>query len=301
VEPDDPPGQRPFRDDLGKNVVAPMTDEVTAEPTASLEGDGPEPREAMPGYNTGVSEAHRRDDLRIVVIGAGPGGLCMGVKLKEAGFENFTILERSVGVGGTWRRNTYPGAACDVPSALYSFSFEIKADWSRPYAPQPDILAYMEHLAESYGLLPHCRFGVEVRRAVWDEPRATWTVELATGETIVADIVVSALGMFNDLVWPDIEGLESFAGTTFHSAEWNWDHDLAGERVAVIGSAASAVQLVPEIVKQAERVHLFQRSANWVLPKPDTPYTADELESFRADPTPILALATSCSGRWTRG
>ena len=225
-----------------------------------------------------------RRELRIAIMGAGPGGLCMGIRLKGAGFERFEILEKASGVGGTWYHNRYPGCACDVPSHLYSFSFEIKRDWSRPYAPQPETLAYLEHCAEKYGLLPHCRFGDAVRRARWDEAAAGWTLELASGRTLGANVVVSAIGMFNEIAVPDIPGLDSFAGTRFHSARWNWDHDLAGEAVGVIGSAASAVQLVPEIVKQAGRVHLFQRTANWVAPKEDTPYTEKQLERFRSDP-----------------
>jgi cation diffusion facilitator CzcD-associated flavoprotein CzcO len=222
--------------------------------------------------------------LRIAIIGAGPGGLCTGIRLKGAGLERFDILEKADGVGGTWYHNRYPGCACDVPSHLYSFSFEPKLDWSRPYAPQPEILAYLEHCAEKYGLLPHCRFGDAVKRARWDEAAAEWTLELASGRTTSADVVVSAIGMFNDIHVPDVPGLDSFAGTCFHSARWDWDHDLAGETVGVIGSAASAVQLVPEIVKQAEQVYLFQRSANWVAPKEDDPYTKEQLERFRSDP-----------------
>jgi cation diffusion facilitator CzcD-associated flavoprotein CzcO len=222
--------------------------------------------------------------LRIAIIGAGPGGLCMGIRLKGAGFERFEILEQAGGVGGTWYHNRYPGCACDVPSHLYSFSFEIKRDWSRPYAPQPEILAYLEHCAEKYGLLPHCRFGDAVRRAHWDESAAHWTLELASGRTLRASVVVSAVGMFNEIAIPDIPGLDSFAGTSFHSARWRRDHAVSGETVAVIGSAASAVQLVPEIAKQAGRVFLFQRSANWVGPKQDDPYTAEQLAHFRDDP-----------------
>ncbi|MCU1393096.1 MAG: NAD(P)/FAD-dependent oxidoreductase [Ilumatobacteraceae bacterium] len=237
-----------------------------------------------------VSTSTQRRPRRIVIIGAGPGGLCMGIKLREAGFDDFVILERSDGVGGTWRRNTYPGAACDVQSALYSFSFAFKADWSRPYATQPEILAYMEDLAERYDLLRSCRFGTEVTGAVWDEATSQWTVRVADDEPIVADVVVSALGMFNELADPGIEGLDTFAGTTFHSANWDWDHDLAGERVAVIGSAASAVQFVPVIADQVGRLDVYQRTANWILPKADTPYTDEELESFRNDPTPMLQL-----------
>jgi cation diffusion facilitator CzcD-associated flavoprotein CzcO len=231
-----------------------------------------------------------RRELRIAIIGAGPGGLCMGIRLKGAGFERFEILEKAAGVGGTWYHNRYPGCACDIPSHLYSFSFEIKRDWSRPYAPQPEILAYLEQCAEKYGLLPHCRFGDAVRRARWDEAAARWMLELVSGRMVTADVVVSAIGMFNDVAVPDLPGLGSFAGTLFHSARWNRDHDLAGEIVGVIGSAASAVQLVPEIVKQARRVHLFQRSANWVLPKQDDPYTGRQLERFRSDPAAALAV-----------
>jgi cation diffusion facilitator CzcD-associated flavoprotein CzcO len=231
-----------------------------------------------------------RTPLRIAIIGAGPGGLCMGIRLKGAGFESFEILEKSDGVGGTWYHNRYPGCACDIPSHLYSFSFANKPDWSRPYAPQPEILAYLEDCAEQYGLLPHCRFGDAVRRARWDETAARWTLDLASGRTVVAEVVVSAIGMFNEIAVPDIPGLDSFAGTRFHSARWNWKHDLAGEAVGVIGSAASAVQLVPAIVKQAGHVHLFQRTANWVTPKLDEPYTEKQLERFRSDPALALAV-----------
>ena len=225
-----------------------------------------------------------RRELRIAIIGAGPGGLCMGIRLEGAGFERFEILEKAGGVGGTWYHNRYPGCACDIPAHLYSFSFEIKRDWSRPYAPQPEILAYLEHCAAKYGLLPHCRFGDAVQRARWDETAAEWKLELASGRTTVADVVVSAVGMFNEIAVPGIAGLDAFDGTVFHSARWNAEHDLTGERVGVIGSAASAVQLVPEIVKQASRVHLFQRTANWIAPKQDDPYSEQQLERFRTDP-----------------
>ena len=233
---------------------------------------------------------NRPRDLRIAIIGAGPGGICMALKLREAGFDDFVLLEKTSAVGGTWNLNRYPGCACDVPTHLYSFSFEIKRDWPRPYAPQPEILAYLDHIAEKYGVLPHCRFDDAVQRATWNESEASWTLELESGDSVIADVVVSAVGMFNDLAWPDIDGLDVFAGTVFHSSRWNWDHDLSGESVGVIGSAASAVQFVPEIVKEAGQVHLFQRTANWVLPKLDDPYTEEELEQFRSDPGAVLAI-----------
>ena len=197
--------------------------------------------------------------------------------------------------GGRRRRHLVPqplsrAAPCDIPSHLYSFSFEIKRDWTRPYATQPEIRPYFDHCAEKYGLLPHCRFHSGVSSARWDEERARWSLGLDSGEVVEADVVVSAVGMFNDLSWPEIEGLDSFAGKSFHSARWDWDHDLSGETVGVIGSAASAVQFVPEIVKSAGRVHLFQRTANWVLPKEDDPYTKAEMERFRTDPAASLKL-----------
>ena len=232
----------------------------------------------------------RLRNLRIAIIGAGPGGLCMAIRLKEAGFDNFVLLEQGDGVGGTWYHNRYPGCACDLPSYLYSFSFEIKRDWTRPYAPQPEILEYMEQLAQKYDLLPHCRFGSSVRSTKWNDRQSRWTLALESGEALEADIVVSAIGMFNELVMPDIEGLDSFAGKRFHSARWDWDHDLTGKTVGVIGSAASAVQFVPEIVKEAGQVHLFQRTANWVMPKEDTPYTEEELERFRTDPNLAISV-----------
>ncbi len=228
--------------------------------------------------------------LRVAIIGAGPGGLCMGIRLKGAGFERFEILEKAGGVGGTWYHNRYPGCSCDIPSQLYSFSFELKPDWSRPYGSQPEILAYLEHCAAKYGLLPHCRFGDAVRQARWDDAAARWTLALASGRTVEAEVVVSAVGMFNEIILPDIPGRDSFAGTAFHSARWRPEHDLTRKAVGVIGSAASAIQLVPEIVKQAGRVYLFQRTANWVIPKQDEPFTEEQIERFRRDPALVAAV-----------
>jgi cation diffusion facilitator CzcD-associated flavoprotein CzcO len=214
----------------------------------------------------------------------------MGIRLRQSGFEDFVILEKAGGVGGTWYHNRYPGCECDVPSHLYSYSFDLKADWSKPYARQPEILEYVRSCADRYGVTPHCRFDAEVTRARWDDERSDWTLELASGEAVRADVVVSAIGMFNDLVYPDIEGLEDFEGTSFHSARWDWEHDLAGQTIGVIGSAASAVQLVPEIIREARQVHLFQRTANWVLPKKDDPFSEEQLEHLRAHPEAVRAI-----------
>jgi cation diffusion facilitator CzcD-associated flavoprotein CzcO len=230
-----------------------------------------------------------RRPLRIAIIGAGPGGLCMAIRLKEAGFEDFILFEKSGEVGGTWNHNRYPGCACDIQSELYSFSFDVNTSWSRPYAPQPEILAYLRGVAERHGVLPACRFQTEVVGAEWSDAKSEWTLRLGDGGTHAADVVVSALGMFNDLAYPEIEGLDLFAGTTFHTAKWNWGHDLAGRRVAVIGSAASAIQLIPEVVKTAGHVDYYQRTANWVLPKDDTPYSEETLRQRAADPSLVVA------------
>jgi cation diffusion facilitator CzcD-associated flavoprotein CzcO len=232
-----------------------------------------------------MSNAGRR---RVAVIGAGPGGICMSIKLRDAGIDDFVMFEKAPGIGGTWWHNTYPGAACDVPSALYSFSFEIKRDWSRPYATQREIRAYFEQIVEKYDLARHIRLGTGITSARWDEATTTWTLTTEHGEEHVADVVVSAIGMFNDLHVPDIEGLDDFDGTTFHSARWDHGHDLRGERVAVIGSAASAVQFVPEIAPLVEQLYVYQRTPNWVLPKIDDPYTPEELERLRTDPQAML-------------
>jgi cyclohexanone monooxygenase len=227
---------------------------------------------------------------RVAVIGAGPGGLCMSKRLLDEGFDDFVVLERADDVGGTWNRNRYPGCECDIQSALYSFSFDVKSDWSKPYGTQPEILAYMGSVADKYSIRPRLRLGEGVKRARWDDARATWSLFTDHDDRVEADVVVSAIGMFNETFWPTIEGCETFQGAKWHSAEWNWDHDLSDDRIAVIGSAASAVQLVPELVRVARRVHLFQRTANWVLPKIDEPYTPEQLEGFRSDPAPLLAI-----------
>jgi cation diffusion facilitator CzcD-associated flavoprotein CzcO len=224
-----------------------------------------------------------RRTRRVVIMGAGPGGMCTAIKLKAAGIDDFVILERGSGVGGTWYNNTYPGLECDVRSHLYSFSFEPKKDWTRPYPSQPEILEYLQGVASRYGLLPHLQFETEVRSAHWDEATSTWELSTSQGR-FCADVVVSAIGMFNIIKWPDIRGLEDFRGTLFHSARWNHQHDLSGEAVAVIGSAASAVQLAPEIAKVVAQLYLFQRSASWVLPKANAPFTREEIRRFVDDP-----------------
>jgi len=197
----------------------------------------------------------------------------MGMQLKRAGIDDFVILEKGGTLGGTWRDNTYPGASCDAPSFLYSFSFAQKTDWSRRFAWQSELLAYSVECAVSSGLLPHCRFDAEVVAARFDESRSLWRVELAGGEAVEAQFLVTGMGQLHRPATPAIPGRESFRGAQFHSARWDHSVDLAGRRIAVIGNAASAVQFVPQIAPLASRLTIFQRSANWLLPRKDRLYS----------------------------
>ena len=215
----------------------------------------------------------------IVIIGAGIGGIGAAIKLREAGFHDLSIVEKSHDFGGTWLDNTYPGAACDVPAHLYTLSFEPNPDWTETFAGQPEILAHLQATAAKHELADITRFGCEIAAAVWDHEATEWTLTTTEGDEIRADVVVSGLGQLNRPSVPPIPGLSDFAGTTFHSARWNHDHDLAGRRVAVIGTGASAVQFVPEIAPEVAHLDLYQRSANWVMPRENPPI--DEKRRWR--------------------
>ena len=231
-----------------------------------------------------MNESVRSTTPSVIIIGTGFGGLCMAIQLRNAGIETFTLLEEASGVGGTWRDNTYPGAACDVQSHLYSFSFEPKHDWSRKFGLQPEILGYMQHCVEKYDLAAHIRFNKEVASAAFNEATNTWTVTTTDGESLTADVIVTATGQLNQPARPHIPGLDTFAGTTFHSARWDHSHDLNGKNVGVIGTGASAIQFVPEIVPRVRALSLFQRSAAWVLPKPDRAFYQWEQALFQKVP-----------------
>ncbi len=220
----------------------------------------------------------------IAILGAGVSGLCMGIQLKRAGIESFTIYEKSDRVGGTWLDNAYPGCACDVPSHLYCFSFEPNPGWSRVFSPQAEIQEYLQRCAEKYGLLRHIRFGVEVAAARFDEGERVWRVRTAAGEEIDAQVLVSGTGQLNRPHIPDVPGQSGFEGTQFHSARWDATHRFEGENVAVIGNGASAIQLVPQIAPEVKQLTIFQRSANWIIPRMDRAYTAAEQERFRRFP-----------------
>ncbi|HCX67879.1 MAG TPA: 4-hydroxyacetophenone monooxygenase, partial [Rhodobiaceae bacterium] len=187
----------------------------------------------------------KKRPLSVAILGAGAAGLCTAIKLRAAGIEDFTIFEKAASVGGTWRDNTYPGAGCDVPSMLYSYSFEPKPDWSRKFAPQPEIVAYFETVARKYRLLPNIRFNTEIVEAHFDEEEDLWRIRSASGEEFTANVLISGVGQLNRPTNPKIEGLNDFKGIAFHSARWNHDADLAGKRVGVIGNGASAIQFVP--------------------------------------------------------
>jgi cyclohexanone monooxygenase len=214
-------------------------------------------------------------DFEVVVIGSGFSGLCMGIKLKQAGIVRFAILEKDAVFGGTWRVNHYPGAACDVPSHLYSFSFAQNAGWSRKFPSQAELLAYTERVAHDFGLLPHIQLDSALQSARFDEAQGWWRLRTLRGE-ITARSLVLAAGALSRPAPPVLPGLDRFQGKVFHSAQWDHGYSLAGKRVAVIGTGASAIQFVPEIAPQVAQLDLYQRTAPWILPRPDRAITRGE-------------------------
>ena len=222
--------------------------------------------------------------LRVLIIGAGFAGVGLAIQLRKRGIDDFLVLEKAASVGGTWRDNHYPGAACDVPSHLYSYSFEPKTDWSRKFAPQAEIVAYIQHCVDKHQLAGKIRCNTEVESAEFEQASGLWRVIGKDGEHYLAQALVSACGQLNQPAYPRIPGLESFAGEAFHSARWNHAYDLAGKRVAVIGTGASAIQFVPEIVPKVQHLTLFQRSAAYVISKPDRAYKRWELALLRRWP-----------------
>lgn len=208
-------------------------------------------------------------DFETVIVGTGFAGLCMAIRLLKAGRNGFVLLEKAQTVGGTWRENTYPGCACDIPAQLYSLSFETGWDWTRAYPNQAEILAYLSHCTDKYGLRPRIRFGVELVEAVFDESATLWRLRMRDGVRMTCRILVSAMGPLTKPAYPALTGLDGFEGARFHSAEWDHSFDLAGKRAAVIGTGASAIQFVPRIASKLAALHLFQRTPPWILPKAD--------------------------------
>ncbi len=238
---------------------------------SSATGPQPLPQQALP---------HQVDHL---IVGAGFAGLCAAIKLDEDGERDFVVIERGADVGGTWRDNTYPGAACDVPSQLYSYSFAPNPDWSMSFSPQPEIQAYIQRVAAQSGTLDRFRFETSFDDAHWDEASQRWMVRTSGGD-YAARFLISGAGGLSEPRLPDIDGIEGFAGELFHSAQWDHDVDLTGKRVAVIGTGASAIQIVPEVQQQAAHLDVYQRTAPWVIPRNDRKYSRLEKAALRHVP-----------------
>jgi cation diffusion facilitator CzcD-associated flavoprotein CzcO len=229
-------------------------------------------------------------DLDVVIIGAGFSGLGMAIALQAQGGRSFVVLEKGAGVGGTWRENTYPGCACDVPSHLYSYSFEPNPHWSRMFATQPEILAYLESCADRHGVRDRIRLNTAVTGLTWQPDAARWRVETADGRALTARVVVAGAGGLHVPAFPEAPGVDTFSGPAFHTAQWRSDVDLTGKRVAVVGTGASAIQVVPEIAKVAGRLTVFQRSPPWIMPKADRTMQSWEKRLFSALPGTQEAL-----------
>jgi cation diffusion facilitator CzcD-associated flavoprotein CzcO len=230
-----------------------------------------------------------------LIVGAGFAGLCAAIQLDKAGESDFVVIEKDSDVGGTWHINTYPGAECDVPSQLYSYSFALNPDWSKVYSPQQEIWEYTKKVAEEAGVLDRCLLNTAVLEARWDDDTQRWLVETSNG-TYAARTMISGSGGLSEPQMPDIDGIDSFAGEVFHSARWNHDVDLTGKRIAVIGTGASAIQLVPELQKIAGRVDVYQRTPNWVIPRNERRFTGVEKAIFRNVPGAQRALRAAVYG-----
>ena len=230
-----------------------------------------------------ATAAQASECLDVLVIGAGFAGIGMGFELKRAG-HRFVILEQAEEIGGTWRDNTYPGCACDTESHHYSYSFAPNPDWTRRFAPQPEILAYLKKVAADFGLLEHIRLGEATERLSYDAEKGLWSAQTSGGRRFEARFVAAAVGQLNHPSEPVISGLDSFSGAHFHSAKWDHEYDFRGKKVAVIGSGASAIQLIPPLAEAAARLTVFQRSPNWIVPKNDREFSKLEKHLFRRLP-----------------
>jgi cation diffusion facilitator CzcD-associated flavoprotein CzcO len=231
-----------------------------------------------------LSNGAPADVLDVLIVGAGFSGLGMAIKLLQAGTTSFLVIEKADDIGGTWYANRYPGCACDIPSHLYSFSFERNPDWSRMFSPREEIQNYLKSCSQRYGLESYIRTNTAMREAIWDEPGSLWRVSTADGSTLRARVLVSAVGGLHVPKYPEIKGLDKFAGPKFHSSEWQASVELEGKRIAVIGTGASAIQFVPEIAPHAGRLSVFQRTPPWVVPKSDFAISERWKKSFRRLP-----------------
>jgi cation diffusion facilitator CzcD-associated flavoprotein CzcO len=237
-----------------------------------------------------------KPDHEVVIVGAGFGGIGAAIQFKRLGIHDLLILEREDDLGGTWHVNHYPGLAVDIPSMTYSYSFEPNPYWSRLFAPGAELKQYADHVADKYELRRSMRFNAVVEGATWDEDRQLWVVSLAGGETVTARYLVTATGFLSQPHRPDIPGIDDFAGTVIHTAAWDDGHDLAGERVAVIGTGATAVQLIPEIARQVGELTVYQRTPIWVVPKTDAAIPPRVQRMFARLPATQRALRLLNSG-----
>jgi len=220
----------------------------------------------------------------VLIVGAGFSGLGMAIKLKQAGMDSFLVIEKGTDIGGTWHENRYPGCACDIPSHLYSFSFDLNPAWTRMYSGQQEIWQYLKSCASRYAIVPHIRLRTRLREAVWDEAKSLWHVLAGDGLAVDARVLVSGIGALHVPSFPNLPGLASFLGPAFHSAEWNPDVPLEGKNIAVIGTGASSIQIVPQIAPMAGKLYLFQRTPAWIVPRPDFAFTEKWKNRFQRIP-----------------
>ncbi len=237
--------------------------------------------------------------LRFAIIGAGMAGVLAAIKLREAGLDDFTIYEKADRLGGTWRENTYPGIACDVPSHLYCYSFALNPDWSRPYSPGAEIETYFERVAREHDVTPRIRFGAEVLTCEWRGGR--WHLEITGGLHDEVDVVIAATGVLHHPNLPVIDGLDSFAGASFHSARWEHDVVLDGRRIGIVGTGSTAVQITSAVVGRVAHLSLFQRTAQWIMPQTNPEYSDEERAGFRSDPVALAELHANLSRLFADG
>ncbi|HEB91561.1 MAG TPA: NAD(P)/FAD-dependent oxidoreductase [Deltaproteobacteria bacterium] len=246
-----------------------------------------------------MTEVGNRRELRIAIIGAGMAGILSAIKLREAGLSDYVIYEKADRVGGTWRENTYPGVACDVPSHLYSYSFEPNPEWSHQFSPGAEIQAYFENVARKYGIDREIRFGEEIDRCEFRDGR--WHLESSKGEQDEFDFVIAATGVLHHPSYPDIEGQADFEGSLFHSARWDPDVPLDGRRIGVIGTGSTGVQITSALVDRVEKLCLFQRTAQWIMPQENPAYTEEEKANFRNHPEQLRELHSQISQLFAAG
>lgn len=243
-----------------------------------------------------MTKGESESALRVAVIGAGMSGILAAIKLREAGITDLAIYEKADRLGGTWRDNTYPGLSCDVPSHLYTYSFEPNPDWSHRFSPGAEIQAYFERVAAKYDVEPLINYNAEVARAAYEDGK--WRLEIKDGRTDIVDILITATGVLHHPVYPRIDGLDSFAGACFHSARWDHDVSLAGKRVGIIGTGSTGVQILPAIVDEVASISLFQRTPQWILPLPNPEHSEEEKAAFRRSPELLRATYLDLAERF---